>query len=235
MNKSVPSSVLLLLLLAASVSAEESRCKSLDDVRDYWGNHRQDTSYEADVNRLCLQNRQALGLLQIEESKKGRTKPGKDGTSDERKRCALEYLFFVNKLCLEMERALGLYYLEEAKMSAKIPGEEEAAGEHRKRVRQYLGDAFVAKELPETITLRPRAKAYEFTLIKGEQTSTWIQGESGTTTHIHFYETTNYAFEVRYKNGDVIKVWAGENVPKKPNGPFKIIATDDTTVLIIVD
>jgi hypothetical protein len=207
----------------------------LDDIENYWKSYLQNTAQESRVNILCRQNRKALDLVQRDAARKKATNSGEEETIDESKKCASEYLFLVDRLCQEIQHSFGLFHLDEARKLAKMPGQEAATNEHRKLVREYLGDAVVEKELPELIILKPRKVIYEFELKKGEQTSSWLDGEMETTTHVHFFETTNYAFEVRYKNGKTIRVWDGERVPKKPDGPFKIVATDDTIVLIRVD
>jgi hypothetical protein len=235
MHKKITSAFLLTALIAASAVAGEDKCKSLDDVENHWTSYLRDPAQESRVNALCRQNRQALELIRREAAGKEATKSGGEEMIDDRKKCAREYLFLVNRLCRETEQALGLFHLGEAKKGAKVPGQEEATNGHKKSAREYLGDAVVETELPEVIILKPRNMVYEFELKKGEQTSSWIEGEIGTTTHVHFFHTTNYAFEVRYKNGYTVRVWDGEKTPKKPEGPFKIVATDDTIVLIMVD
>ena len=89
--------------------------------------------------------------------------------------------------------------------------------------------------MPEVIILRPRNRVYEFDLKKGEQTSSWIGWDKKTTTHLHFFEVDNDKYEVLYKNGDRVRVWEGEHMPKTPDDEFKIIAIEDTIVLIVVD
>ena len=235
MHKTIISAVLLIAFIVSSAVADENTCKSLADVENYWKSYLQNTAEESRVNASCRQNRQALKLMDLDAARKGAEKSDGDEVVDERKKCAREFLSLIHKLCLETEQTLGLFHLDEARKSAKVPGQEEATNEHRKLARDYLGDAVVEKELPEVIILKPRNMVYEFELKKGEQTSSWIEGEIGTTTHLHFFHTTNYAFEVRYKNGYTVRVWDGEKVPKKPDGPFKIVATDATIVLIMVD
>ncbi len=133
------------------------------------------------------------------------------------------------------KQALGRFHLEEAKKCAKRAGFEVVADEHKKIAGKYLGDAEVEKELPEVIILKLRKSPYEFQLNKGEQTSSWIAWDEKTTTHLHFFEVDNEKYEVLYKNGDRVKVWAGEHMPNKPEDQFKIIAIEDTIVLIMVD
>jgi len=237
MVKKTVAAILFGLLIGSAAFADEKDCKPLDDVIKHWKLNMHHPASESTVNKVCLQNRQALGLQQVEAENKENNieKQTKEEAVHENKQCTRKYLELINTLCQETEHMLGLYHLDEAKRSAKMPGEEAATEQHRQSARQYLGRATVDTEVPEMITLSPRFRVYEFTLKKGEQTNSWIQGEVETTAFIHVFETTNDAFEVRYKNGEVIKVWAGETVPKIPNGPFKIVATDDTTVLIIVD
>jgi hypothetical protein len=235
MVKNITLTVLLVAMLASVAVAEEMKCSPLEDVENNWRHYLQSTEDEFRINELCHQNRQALRFLQREEDKKIAKSPDEENFVYEHKKCVREYLLLVDKLCQEKQRALGLFHLDEARKAAKITGKEEVTDEQKRWARQYLGEAEVEEALPEVIILKPRKMVYEFPLKKGEQTSSWLEGEFGTTTHLHFFETTNYAFEVHYKNGRVVRVWDGEKVPREPNGPFKIIATDDTTVLIMVD
>jgi len=235
MVKNTAAIILFALLIGSAARANDKDCKSLDDVIRYWNLNMHNPASESTVNRVCLQNRQALGLLHVEdENKEEKGKPAKEEEIDEIKQCSRKYLHLINTLCEETEQMLGQYHLDEARKSAKIPGEEDATEKHKKSARRYLGEAAVDKALPEIITLKPRAKVYEFDLKKGEQTSSWIRGAQ-TAKHLYFFGTSDYAYEVHYKNGDMIRVWAGETVPKIPNGLFKIVATGDTTVLIMVD
>jgi ABC-type Fe3+-citrate transport system substrate-binding protein len=135
----------------------------------------------------------------------------------------------------DKQALLGLFHLDEAKKLVKRSGFEAAADEQKQFARKYLGDAEVEKELPEVMILKPRKCVYEFQLKKGEQTSSWIAWDEKTTTAIHFYQVDNDKYEVQYKNGDSVRVWAGERVPKKPDDLFKIVAIEDTIVLIMVD
>lgn len=235
-KKKTAAIILFALLIGSAAFADEKDCKPLDDVIKYWKLNMHHPASESTVNKVCLQNRQALGLQQVEEQNRetNTEKQGNEAAVHENKQCTRKYLELVNTLCKETEQMLGQYHLDEARKAAKIPGEEATTEKHRQSARQYLGRAVVDEALPEMVTLKPRFRVYEFILKKGEQTSSWIQGDE-TATFIHVFETTNYAFEVRYKNGEVVKVWAGETVPKIPNGPFKIVATDDTEILIIVD
>ena len=141
----------------------------------------------------------------------------------------------VKKSFQDNKQALGQFHLDEAKKWAIRAGFEIVADEHKKFARKYLGDDEVEKALPEVIILTPRKRAYEFQLKKGEQTSSWIAWDEKTTTHLHFFEVDNDKYEVHYKNGDSVRVWAGEHVPKTPDDQFKIVAIEDTTVLIVVD
>jgi hypothetical protein len=233
--KTITAAVLFAALIATTAAAEEKQCRSLDDIENYWKSFLQNTTQESRVNTLCRQNRQALDLIHRDSARNGVKKSDEEEATDERRKCAWEYLSLVYRLCQETERSLGLFHLDEARKSAKMPGQEEATNEHKKLAREYLGDAVMEKELPEVKILKPGNFVYEFVLKKGEQTGSWMEGERETTTHIYFFETTNYEFEVRFKNGNIVKVWDGERVPKKPDGPFKIVATDDTIVLIRLD
>jgi hypothetical protein len=141
----------------------------------------------------------------------------------------------VKKSFQENKQALGQFHLDEAKKWAVRSGFEIVADEHKKFARKYLGDDEVEKALPEVIILKPRKRACEFHLQKGEQTSSWIAWDEKPTTQLHFYEVNNNKYEVHYKNGDIVKVWAGEQTPKKPDDQFKIVAIEDTIVLIMVD
>ena len=141
----------------------------------------------------------------------------------------------VKKSFQENKHALGLFHLAEARKWAARSGFEIVADEHRRFAGKYLGDDEVERELPEVITLTPRKQAYEFALKKGEQTCSWIAWNEKTTTHLHFFQVNNDKYEVHYKNGDRVRVWAGEQMPKIPEDQFKIVAIEDTTVLIVVD
>ncbi len=233
--KTITTAVLFAALIATAAAAEEKKCRSLDDIENYWKSFLQNTTQESRVSTLCRQNRQALDLIHRDADKKGSKKSDEEVATDERRKCTWEYLSLVYRLCQDTERSLGLFHLDEARKSAKMPAQEEATNEHKKLAREYLGNEVVDKELPEVKILKPGNFVYEFVLKKGEQTSSWMEGESETTTHVYIFETTNYAFEVRFKNGNIVRVWDGERVPKKPDGPFKIFATDDTIVLIRLD
>lgn len=133
----------------------------------------------------------------------------------------------------ENKQGLGRFHLDEAKKWARKVGKEDVTNEHRILARKYLGDAAVEVELPEVIELKPRTDVYEFELDKGEQTSSWMWGERGVITSLHFFHSNN-KYEIRFKKGDVVKIWAGEEMPKEIYDQFKIIATDNTVVMIDV-
>jgi hypothetical protein len=233
MVKNITLTVLLVAMFASVAVAEEMKCSPLEDIENHWRHYLQSTEDEFRINERCHQNRQALRFLQREEDKEIAKSPDEEKFVYEHKKCVWEYLLLVDKLCQEKQRALGILHLDEARKAAKIKGKEGVADEQKRWARQYLGEAEVEEALPEVIILKPRNKVYEFKLKKGEQTASWLEGEDGTTSHIQF-EGTDYKFEVHYKNGRVVRIWAGEKTPKKPNGPFKIIATDETIVLILV-
>jgi hypothetical protein len=262
MHKTIISSIIFVTLIATLVAADDKQCKSSGDVEQYWKAHRQDDAF-ACLNNLMLADPAdpRLHLLKGEYClSQGNLFCAKEqfNIKSVRSKYAVEIAdlykqeadFFYNEAALlnpavsigivkksfqDNKQALGLFHLDEAKKWAKRAGFEIVADEHKQFARKYLGDAEVEKELPEVIILTPRKRAYEFQLKKGEQTSSWIALDEKTTTQLHFFEVNNNKYEVHYKNGDIVKVWAGEQVPKKPDDRFKIVAIEDTTVLIMVD
>jgi hypothetical protein len=232
------------MLIVTVVAADDQQCKSLGDVEQYWKAHQQDKTFEC-LNSLLLADPEdpMLHLLKgIYCLSQGNLSCAKEqfNIKSVRSKYAVDIADLykneaVKKTFQDNKQALGLFHLEEAKKWAKRASFELVAEEHKGFARKYLGDAEVEKALPEVIILMPRKKIYEFQLKKGEQTSSWIAWDKKTATHLYFYEVDNDKYEVHYKNGDIVKVWAGENVPKKPDDMFKIVAIEDTTVLIKVD
>ncbi len=196
-----------MMLIVTVASADDKQCRASGDVEPYWQAYQQDEAF------VCFDT---LILVNPADPRPHMLK---------------------GKYCLSQgdKQALGRFHLEEAKKWAKRAGFDVVADEHKKIARKYLGDAEVEKELPEVIVLKPRKCPYEFQLNKGEQTSSWIAWDEKTTTHLHFFEVNNDKYEVRYKNGDRVKVWAGEHMPQRPEDQFKITAIEDTMVLIMVD
>jgi hypothetical protein len=255
-------SILFVMLIVTVVAADDQQCKSSVDVEQYWKAHLQDKAFEC-LNNLLLADPEdpKLHLLKGEYClSQGNLSCAKEqfNIKSVRSKYAVyiadlyknEADYFYNEAALlnpavrigivkkafqDNKQALGLFHLEEAKKWAKRAGFELVAEEHKGFARKYLGDAEVEKALPEVITLTPRKQAYEFQLKKGEQTSSWIAWDKKTTTHLHFYEVDNDKYEVHYKNGDIVKIWAGETLPKKQDDMFKIVAIEDTTVLIVID
>lgn len=141
----------------------------------------------------------------------------------------------VKKSFQDDKQALGLFHLDEAKKWATRAGFEAVADEYNGFARKYLGDAEMEKELPEVIILTPRKNAYEFQLKKDEQASSWVSWDEKTTTHLHFYEVTNDKYEVHYKTETGSKYGRANTCQKKPDDQFKIVAIEDTLVLIVVN
>lgn len=254
--------LLFITLIVTAVAAEDQQCKSPADVDLAWKANRHDdalaclnTLMRADpadpklhmlMGEYCLNQGNLFCAKEQFNIKSVRNNFAVEIAELYKKEA--DYLYseaalldpsvrvgIVKKSFQDNKRALGLYHLEEAKKWAKKPGFDIVVGEHRNFARKYLGDAEVKKELPDVIILKPRRSPYEFLLKKGEQTGSWIACDEKTTTHMHIYEVENNKFEIRYKNGDTVNVWEGERVPKKPRDWFKIVATEDTTVLIQVD
>ncbi|MCK9419668.1 MAG: hypothetical protein M0R70_09845 [Nitrospirae bacterium] len=262
MHKTIISTILYVTLVVAVVAADDKQCKSSGDVEQYWKSHQQDKAFEC-LNNLILADPADPKLHLLKGSyclSQGNLSCAKEqfNIKSVRSKFAVEiadlykkeadYLYheaaslnpairveIVKRAFQDNKQALGLFHLDEARKWAKRPGFEVAADEHKQFARKYLGDDEVERELPEVIILAPRKRAYEFKLAKGEQTSSWIAWDDKITSHIHFYEVDNDKFEIHYKNGDLVRVWAGEKVPKKPYDQFKIVAIDDTMVLIVVD
>jgi len=262
MHKTITSSIIFVTLIVTVAVADDKQCKSSGDVEQYWKTFQQDKAFEC-LNKLILADPAdpRLHLLKGEYClSQGNLACAKEqfNIKSVRSKYAVEIAelfkneadYFYNEAALlnpavrigivkksfqDNKQALGLFHLDEAKKWAIRPGFEIVADEHKKFARKYLGDAEVEKELPEVIILTQRQRAYEFQLKKGEQTSSWIAWDEKTTTQLHFYEVNNNKYEVHYKNGDIVKVWAGEQMPKKPEDQFKIVAIEDTIVLIMVD
>ena len=262
MQKTITSLIIFVTLIVTLVAADDKQCKSSGDVEQYWKAHQQDKAFEC-LNNLMLADPAdpKLHLLKGEYClSQGNLSCAKEqfNIKSVRSKYAVDiadlykneadYLYneaallnpavrigIVKKSFQDNKQALGLFHLDEAKKWAIRPGFEIVADEHKKFARKYLGDAEVEKVLPEVIILTPRKRAYEFHLQKGEQTGSWIAWDENTTTHLHFYEVNNDKYEVHYKNGDRVRVWAGEHMPKTPDDQFKIIGIEDTTVLIVVD
>jgi hypothetical protein len=251
-----------LSLLVTVVAADNKQCKSAGDVEQYWKTHQEEKAFECLDNLILADPADPkLRLLKGEYClSQGNLSCAKEQFSIKsvRSKYAVaiadlykkeaDYLYheaaslnpairveIVKRAFQDNKHALGLFHLDEARKWAKRAGFEAVADEHKQFARKYLGEAEVEKELPEVIILTPRKRAYEFELKKGEQTSSWIAWEEKATTHLHFYEVNNDKYEVHYKNGEIIRAWAGEHVPQKPEDQFKIVAIEDTTVLIEVD
>jgi hypothetical protein len=255
-------SILFATLIVTVVAADDQQCRSSADVELYWNARQPDKAFEC-LNKLmkadpvdprlhllkgtyCLSQDNLSCAKEQFSIKSVRSKYAFE-IADLYKREA-DYFYheaaalnpavrieIVKKSFQENKQALGQFHLDEAKKWAKRAGFEVVADEHKKFARKYLGDAEVDRELPEVIILTPRNLAYEFELKKGEQTSSWLGWDEKKTTHFHFIKVNNEKYEVHYKNGDRVKVWAGEQMPKKPDDQFKIVAIEDTTVLIVVD
>jgi hypothetical protein len=261
MHKTIISTILYVTLVVAVVAADDKQCKSSGDVEQYWKSHQQDKAFEC-LNNLILADPADPKLHLLKGGyclSQGNLSCAKEqfNIKSVRSKFAVEiadlykneadYLYheaaslnpairveIVKRAFQDNKQALGLFHLDEAKKWAKRPGFEVAADEHKQFARKYLGSAEVEKELPDVMILKPRKSAYEFQLKKGEQTSWWIAWDEKTTAQLHIYHV-NDKYEVHYKNGDSVRVWAGEQVPKKPDDQFKIVATEDTIVLIMVD
>jgi hypothetical protein len=261
MHKTV-TSMLFVMLIGTFAAADDQPCKSSGDVEQLWKAHQQDKAFECLNNLIlaapadpklhmlkgeyCLSQGNLSCAKEQFNIKSVRSNYAVD-IADLYKQEA-DYFYheaaslnpamridIIKKSFQENKQALGQFHLDEAIKWAKRAGFEIVADEHKQFARKYLGDAEVEKELPEVIILKPRNQAYEFRLKKGEQTSSWIAWDEKTTTHLHFIKVNNDKYEVRYKNGDRVKVWEGEEMPKKPDDKFKIVAIEDTTVLILVD
>jgi tetratricopeptide (TPR) repeat protein len=258
----MPSSILLVALMITLVSADDKPCKSSNDVEQYWKAHQQEKALECLNNLMradpedprmhllkgeyCLSQGNFFCAKEQFNIKSVKSKYAVEIADLYKKEADYFYheaallnpavrIGIVKKSFEDNKQALGLFHLDEAKKWAIRPGFEIVTDEHKKFARKYLGDAEVKKELPEVITLTPRKRAYEFALKKGEQTGSWIAWNEKTTTHLHFFQVNNDKYEVHYKNGDRVRVWAGEQMPKIPDDQFKIVAIEDTTVLIAVD
>ena len=262
MFKTMTSSILFVMLIVTIVAADDLQCKSSGDVEQYWKAYQQDKAFEC-LDNLILADPEdpKLHLLKGEYClSQGNLSCAKEQFSIKsvRSKYAVhiadlykkeaDYFYheaaalnpavrieIVRRSFQDNKLVLGMFHLDEAKKWAKRAGFEAVADEHKRLARKYLGDAEVDKELPEVITLTPRSQAYEFELKKGEQTSSWLGWDKNTTTWIHFFKVNNDKYEVHYKNGDSVMVWAGENMPKIPDDLFKIVAIEDTIVLIVVD
>jgi hypothetical protein len=263
MHKTIISAIFYITLIATVVAADDSQCKSSGDVEQYWKTHQEDKAIEC-LNNLILAGPAdpKLHLLKggycLSQDNLSCVKEQFNITSV-RSTYAVDIADLYKKeadyfyheaasldpaIRIEIvkrsfqdnkQTLLGLFHLDEAKKWAKRAGFEVVANEHKQFARKYLGDAEVEKELPEVIILTPRKSVYEFQLKKGEQTSSWIAWDEKATTQLHFYQVDNDKYEVHYKNGDSVRVWAGERVRKKPDDQFKIVAVEDTIVLIMVD
>jgi hypothetical protein len=253
--------ILYVTLIVTAVAADDRHCKSTDDVERCWKAHQEDKALECLDNLIgadpadpklhllkgeyCL-SRDNLSCAKEQFSIKSvRSKYAVEIAELYKKEADFFYheaaslnpalrIEIVKKTFQDNKQALGLFHLDEARKWAKRPGFEVAAEEHKQFARKYLGDAEVEKELPEVLILKPRKSAYEFQLKKGEQTVWWIAWDEKATAEFHMFHV-NDKYEVHYKNGDSVRVWAGEHMPKKPDDQFKIVATEDTIVLIMVD
>ncbi len=257
------STIFFITLIATVVVADDSQCKSSGDVEQYWKTDRQDKAFDC-LNNLILADpadpklhllkggyclsqgnlscaKEQFALKSVRSKYAGDIADLYKKEADDFYREAVSLnpavrVELVRRSFQDNKQMLrGLFHLDEAKKWAKRAGFEAVAEEHKQFARKYLGDAEVEKELPEVIILMPRKSVYEFQLKKGEQTSSWIAWDEKTTAQLHFYQVDNDKYEVHYKNGDSVRVWAGERVRKKPDDQFKIVAVEDTTVLIMVD
>jgi len=262
MIKTAALSIMFVTCMVISVAADDKQCRSSGDVEQYWKANQQEKAFEC-LNKLILADPEnpKLHLLKGEYClSQGNLSCAKEqfNIKSVRSKYAIEiadlykkeaeYFYneaahlnpavrieVVKKTFQDNKQALGLFHLDEAKKWAIRPGFEIVADEHKKFARKYLGEAVVEKELPEVIILTPRNQAYEFTLKKGEQTGSWISWDEKTTNHLYFFEVINNEYEVHYKNGDSVRVWAGERMPTRPDDQFKIVGVEDTIVLIVVD
>ncbi|MGC1455707.1 MAG: hypothetical protein WA946_11025 [Nitrospirota bacterium] len=262
MHKTIAASIIFTALIVTVAAADDNQCKSSGDVEQYWKVHQQDKAFECLNNLLradpadpklhllkggyCLSQDNLSCAKEQFTIKSVRNKYAVDIADLYKKEADYFYneaallnpsvrIEIVKRSFQDNKQALGLFHLEEAKKWAKRAGFEAVADEHKQLARRYLGDAEVEKELPEVMILTPRNRVYEFQLKKGEQTISWIAWDKKKTTHFHFFEVDNDKYEIHYKNGDSVRVWEGENMPKIPADQFKIVAIEDTIVLIMVD
>lgn len=262
MNRTLSLSFIAVMLVVSPAAADDRHCRTSRDVEELWNAQHREQAF-ACLNSLLLADpaNHRLHFLKGEYClSQGNLSCAKEEFSIKSVRSAFaaeiadlykkeaDHFYHeavilnpslridtVKKSFQENKHALGLFHLGEARKWAARSGFEIVADEHKRFARKYLGDDEVERELPEVITLTPRKQAYEFALKKGEQTRSWIAWSGVTTTHLHFFQVNNDKYEVHYKNGDRVRVWAGEQMPKLPDDQFKIVAIEDTTVLIVVD
>jgi tetratricopeptide (TPR) repeat protein len=70
-----------------------------------------------------------------------------------------------------------------------------------------------------------------FKMKAGEITDHWIHTPDGVMTD-YLFSSDNKQYEIRYRDGKVVRVWAGEKVPSQTDADFKIYAVKDTLVVL---